>query len=266
MTNILANYHTHTQRCGHAAGTEEDYVRAALCGTWQVLGFSDHVPWPYESGFTNPGVRMPVEALPEHIAVLRKLREQYSGQLRLYLGFECEYFPDYMVWLSEMKEAWGLDYLIFGNHFDRTDEGGFYYGGCAETAHIISYTDNALKGMETGLFRYIAHPDLFLMDYPAFDATAKDCARTLLTAAKEQRLPVEYNLQGIRLCERGLALGLGYPHREFWELAAELGNTVIVGSDAHDPQELRDTAAFTQAQQMLRGMGLSVLPCLEELT
>ena len=265
MTDFLANYHTHTCRCGHAAGTEADYVRAALDAGWQVLGFSDHVPWPYKSGFTNPGVRMPAASLPEHIAVLRRLREQYKEQLRIYFGFECEYFPDYMAWLREMKEALGLDYLIFGNHFERTDEGGFYYGRCRDKAHIIRYTDNALQGMATGLFCCFAHPDLFCMDYPRFDDTAKDCARTLLTAAKELQLPVEYNLQGIRLCERGSAAGLGYPCRAFWELAAEIGNTVLVGSDAHDPQELRDTAAFVQVQQSLRDRGLTVLSCLPEM-
>ena len=261
MTNILANYHTHTCRCGHAVGTEADYARAAA--GWQVLGFSDHVPWPYESGFTNPGVRMTVEQAPAYLAALRELKEKYRGQLSVYTGFECEYFPEYMNWLGEMKEAWGLDYLIFGNHFDRTDEGGFYYGGCTETAHIISYTDNALKGMETGLFRYFAHPDLFLMDYPSFDATAQDCARTLLAAAKEMGLPLEYNLHGALLGERGYARGLGYPCRAFWELAAENGNTVVIGVDAHDPQELADTAAFKKAQRTLQNMGIRLLPGLE---
>ena len=50
----IANYHTHTSRCGHAGGTDEEYVLAAIEAGWQVLGFSDHMPWPYESGFTSP--------------------------------------------------------------------------------------------------------------------------------------------------------------------------------------------------------------------
>ena len=46
----LVNYHTHTWRCQHASGTEEDYVRAAVAAGFKVLGFADHTPWPYESG------------------------------------------------------------------------------------------------------------------------------------------------------------------------------------------------------------------------
>ena len=44
---MKANYHTHTARCGHATGTGEDYVLAAIEQGFDELGFSDHVPWPY---------------------------------------------------------------------------------------------------------------------------------------------------------------------------------------------------------------------------
>ena len=57
---MKANYHTHTFRCGHASGKDEDYVKAAVNRKFDVLGFSDHVPWPYESTYRNPGVRMDV--------------------------------------------------------------------------------------------------------------------------------------------------------------------------------------------------------------
>ena len=40
------NYHTHTKRCMHAEGTEADYVKAALDAGLDVLGFSDHGPFP----------------------------------------------------------------------------------------------------------------------------------------------------------------------------------------------------------------------------
>ena len=43
---MLTNYHTHTTRCGHAEGTEEEYILTALRCGYKVLGFSDHTPWP----------------------------------------------------------------------------------------------------------------------------------------------------------------------------------------------------------------------------
>ena len=43
---MLTNYHTHTARCGHAEGTEEEYILTALRCGFKVLGFSDHTPGP----------------------------------------------------------------------------------------------------------------------------------------------------------------------------------------------------------------------------
>ena len=41
---MIANYHTHTYRCRHASGTEEEYIYQALDGGLEELGFSDHTP------------------------------------------------------------------------------------------------------------------------------------------------------------------------------------------------------------------------------
>ena len=52
---MLTNYHTHTTRCGHAEGTEEEYILTALRCGFKVLGFSDHTPWAYATpGFVSP--------------------------------------------------------------------------------------------------------------------------------------------------------------------------------------------------------------------
>ena len=74
---MKANYHTHTPRCQHAVGTEEDYVRAALDGGFETLGFSDHTPWPFASGYVS-GIRMGMELLPDYIASIRALKAKYD--------------------------------------------------------------------------------------------------------------------------------------------------------------------------------------------
>ncbi|MBR2927776.1 MAG: histidinol-phosphatase [Oscillospiraceae bacterium] len=252
----IGNYHTHTMRCGHAAGSDEDYVLAAIEAGWKVLGFSDHAPWPYRSGYTNLGVRMTTDMLKEYCASVRALQEKYKGRIRIYLGLECEYFPAYMDWLREQKEKLGLDFLIFGNHFEDSDEDGIYYGAAPLKEHALSYCKNALLGMETGLFSYFAHPDLFLMNYPVFDETAKQVSETICRRALELHIPLEYNLQGQRLEERGKAKGVGYPKRDFWEIAGKVGNEVIIGMDAHSPDALIDSERYNRAMEELRRLGV----------
>ena len=47
------NYHTHTARCMHAVGTDEEFILAAIEAGYTVIGFSDHSPWHYNSDFVS---------------------------------------------------------------------------------------------------------------------------------------------------------------------------------------------------------------------
>lgn len=40
----MNNYHTHTYRCGHGFGSEEDMVLNTIKTGVNELGFSEHVP------------------------------------------------------------------------------------------------------------------------------------------------------------------------------------------------------------------------------
>lgn len=51
------NYHSHTERCGHAVGSDEAYVKEAIKNGYRYMGFSDHAP--YRNG-DAPGERMRV--------------------------------------------------------------------------------------------------------------------------------------------------------------------------------------------------------------
>lgn len=248
-----ANYHTHTARCGHAFGTDEQYVRAAIAQGFDELGMSDHVPWPYKSGFVSHGVRMPIAQLDEYVHAMRALREKYADQIRLKIGFECEYFPEYMSWLADMKQEKQLDYLIFGCHYDTTDEGGFYFGSATTAQQLARYVDSALAGIDTGLFAYMAHPDVFMRRYQRFDENVRAAAKDLCQACKAKNLPMEYNLHDrYRL---GKANANGYPNADFFEIVYAEGVQLIIGLDAHEPQEIADPAQWNQAMKETERFG-----------
>lgn len=82
------NYHTHTKRCMHAEGTEADYVKAALNAGLDVLGFSDHGPFP-DNRFDS---RMPYADLDEYLACMDALRP--TVPFPILKGLEIEYCPD----------------------------------------------------------------------------------------------------------------------------------------------------------------------------
>ncbi|MDO4865986.1 MAG: histidinol-phosphatase [Clostridia bacterium] len=268
----LANYHTHTWRCLHAEGTEEEYVRRAIGAGFAVLGFSDHTPWPYESGYVSD-MRMRLDQLQGYLDTVRALGERYADRIKIPVGLECEAFPRYMGWLSELKAS-SLDYVILGNHYDARDDadhdafsdgGGFYFGRCGEPAHVRRYAERTIAGMRTGLFDYVAHPDLYCHLYPRFDAECAAAAEDICAAAKALDIPLEYNLLGVQYHAQEAGLGrLGYPCPRFWEIAARQGCKAIIGFDAHRPEALERRDGYDRALAFLTGLGLEVLPFLDK--
>ena len=248
---MKANYHTHTRRCGHAQGSDEAYVLAAIEGGFGELGFSDHVPWPYASGFTHPGVRMEIAQLDEYLQAVRALKEKYADSICLRVGFECEYFPEYINGLREMKREKQLDYLILGNHYDGSDETGIYFGALKTPGELRRYVDSTVRGVESGLFAYLAHPDVFMRGYGRFDENCAAAARDLSRACRAYNLPMEYNLH-----DRFRFAWLnkeGYPCAQFFDIVREEGVRVIIGVDAHEPLELSDGAQWNRAAGELAG-------------
>ena len=261
---MKSNYHTHTKRCGHASGRDEAYVAAAVEQGFDVLGFSDHVPWPYKSSYRHPGVRMDVTEMDEYLSSVRALRDRYQGRIEILTGFECEYFPAYMEWLREIKKEKKLDYLILGNHYDTSDETGMYFGSVSTPGELRRYVDMTIAGLRTGLFTYLAHPDLFMRRWPGFDADAEAAARDLCACCLELGIPMEYNVHDRYLYPS--THRISYPDESFFEIVREAGVPVLIGLDAHDPNEIRNPEQWNRAERELQHFGELFLRELPRLT
>lgn len=248
---LRTNLHTHTTRCRHAAGTESDYVEAACRRGLTELGFSDHAPYlfpkpaEYYSGF-----RMFPEDAEDYVQTISSLRDAVRGQISLLIGYEIEYYPAYFEKTEAFLRRLGYDYLILGQHFTYNETDGIYAGqGSGDPAQLAAYTDQVIEAMRTGLFRYVAHPDVFRFDGdPAF---YRKQAERLCRAAAEQGIPLEINLLGIRS-------GRHYPNPAFWEIAGREGVTAVLGIDAHSPKAILDTEAEKTAAALAARFGVRI--------
>ena len=246
----MKNYHTHTKRCMHATGNEEEYILNAIQTGYTVLGFSDHTPWHYNSSFVSH-MRMREEELEDYVNTLRQLKEKYKNQIKILIGLECEYFPGYMDWLNETIQKYKLDYIILGNHYDDTDETGIYFGSIIGDKELRKYVDNCIKGLETGLYSYIAHPDLanHIDIHSEYYYTQM---KRLCDKCKGLDIPVEFNLLGF-ISKRN------YPNDVFFQIAKEVENKVIIGVDAHTSGSLATKEYYDQALLYLDSLGLEVV-------
>lgn len=253
---MYANYHTHTARCKHAIGEDKEYVEAAIRGGIQVLGFSDHCPWILENGYVSNS-RMEVSQLDNYVDSIQSLKKEYKNDITIYLGFESEYIPELMHQQEEMLKGYPIDYMILGQHFLSPEPYGAYTGlETADEDYFMEYIDSAIEAMETGKYRYLAHPDLihFTGDQTLYDTQMLRLCKYL----KKKNIPVEVNLLGV------------YEHRHytsshFLDLAKQAGNSVIVGVDAHQPERLEMTAAQEQCFQMAKDKDLDIVTVLDGL-
>ena len=93
------NLHTHTWRCGHAFGTDDDYVKSAIRAGFTVIGFSEHIQYRADRGKYN---RINFEEFEQYFADIRKMRHTYCGRITILCGLECAYVPE------AMDDVWDL--------------------------------------------------------------------------------------------------------------------------------------------------------------
>lgn len=252
---MIANYHTHTCRCGHAEGNEREYAEAALSAGLKILGFSDHTPYDFfDSEPRNRPMRMKPEELPEYAAAVRALAEEYRGKLDIHLGVEAEYYPKYFPRLLELLRENDVEYMILGQHFLGNEIGDRYSGKLSlSQKQLRRYVSQTVEALDTGLFTYFAHPDLFR--FVGSKSVYEQEMRQLCRAAQQTDTPLEINLLGLRE-------GRHYPNERFWRIAAEEGNTVILGSDAHKPEQLTDAESERDAIALAKALGLKLTDTL----
>lgn len=250
------NYHTHTYRCGHAKGKDEEYVTNAISNGFKVLGFSDHVMIKWHR---QPGTRGNYLQLGSYIKSINKLKKKYEKQIEIHLGLECEYMPQlvkYYKWLLKKKK---IEYLILGQHcyLDKHGKFTWYLGYDNRDKRIELYVHDLIEGMKTGLFKYVCHPDFFVRLFKEYDPLIEKCARKICKAALKYDIPLELNTSGVseyHLRENNLH----FPSPYFWNIVGETGVKVVIGVDAHTPQEFK-IANYKYVYDMIKRFQLNFI-------
>ncbi len=251
----LFNYHGHTSRCGHAVGTDEEYVQAAIAAGYQKIGFSDHAPYP---GQYHPEERMDMRELPEYIRAVKELQERYHDQIDIYIGLEIENYQAFQKELREYREM--FDYCIIGQHSTALRDGaaiGDYYVE-NDDAHVLLYAGQIKEALEEGLADIVAHPDLFMFGRREWNETCEMATEMICDAALKANAVLEVNLGGIKYGKRtlGKETRLPYPYRRFWEIVERKGNSVIYGLDVHAPQQYLQEDNFAIVDAVIQGLSL----------
>lgn len=247
---MLANYHTHTTRCKHAQGEDREYVEAAIRAGMKVLGFSDHCPWVFDNGYVSH-IRMTPKELDGYFSAMEALKKEYAKDIVIYAGFESEYIPELMDSQNELLQDYPVDYMILGEHFLGKEFTSPYTGHPTEDEAMLQrYVDLVIEGLETGKYLYVAHPDLINYVGPK-EAYERHILR-LCRYLKEKDIPVEINQLGFKDQRH-------YPSERFLKIAQKVGNSAIIGVDAHSPSMLERHAEQEACRRLASKYSLPIV-------
>ena len=257
---ILTNFHTHVERCGHATGTEEEYIEEAIRCGFSEFGFSDHGPDPKDS----MGYRMSWSEMEDYIDTVSLLKKRYAGRLVIYTGFEYEYSRGMeRNFLRSVRENPDVDYFALGLHYFKNSEGDVISSFNVRDKHDFKcYYRLFEEACESGMYSFFAHPDVVFMHLRSRSRHADAAIDAIVRCAVEHDMPLEINANGMRRPLVEMDDGserFAYPYRPFWDKAAELGARVIIGADCHCVEHLYD-ARVHQAYQLAEAWNIEITP------
>lgn len=237
----LIDCHIHTERCGHATGTVDDYVRAAVKRGLVGMAITEHLALPEEFD-PHRHLSMPACDLEDYLVEVDLTAQRYP-EITVIAGLEADYLAGrerqtaaaiadararsdgarFVLGSVHFIGDWAFDDPHNVEEWDRRDVDE------AWAQYFALWCDAARSGM----FDCMAHPDLpkKFGHRPSFPTT--ELYAEAAAAASEAGVLIEISTAGLRKPVAEL-----YPAHGMLVAFRRAGVAVTVGSDAHAPDEV----------------------------
>jgi len=248
MARQLINCHMHSVLCGHATGTINEMVQAAIAAGLAGTIFTEHLPLPHEID-PHYGVSMRPEDLSGYVETLLRLRRQHP-ELTLIVGGECDWLSHdpqetvrsvHRAHLAGVEVILGSVHMLDGWAFDSPDEVEVWESHNIEEVWEQYFTQWILA-VRSGLFDVMSHADL-VKKFAFYPRDREQYYEEAARVAGEAGVLCEVSTAGLRYPCNEL-----YPAPRFIELLRDAGVEFTLSTDAHSvaqiDYELEATADF----------------------
>jgi histidinol-phosphatase (PHP family) len=236
--------HVHTQLCGHAVGTMEQYVEAAIaCGLNRII-FLEHL----EDGIAYfHDTWLSEDKFDLYFNEGEKLQKRYAGKIDIGLGVECGYNPDRLENICRRLARRNWDATGISCHYLK-------FEGLRHHLNLFSRNASNLKiarqlGVNRVISRYLStlteavdslpgskvcHLDGVLRWIPGIDifSSHPEQVETLLETIKKRSMSVELNTSGFSIRD------MQFPADNVLARVLHHGIPLELGSDAHQPGDV----------------------------
>jgi histidinol-phosphatase (PHP family) len=230
-----SDYHVHTRFSDGEGGPGDVAARAARLGMREV-GIADHLVLP---PYDDP-VDWWDEARFEEYAAAIRAADEARPEVRVLFSIEVDYTPVTLEAASAMLRARPPDYVIGSVHFvdgEAFDLADSLEGEVWRDVDRLyrRYYELVAEAAATGLFDVIGHLDLpkRFGTRPRDPSSVEAALAAALEAIAASGAAVELNTAGWRH-----PIGEAYPESAILARCAALGIPVMLGSDAHRPDDI----------------------------
>lgn len=231
--------HVHTHRCGHAGGDSRDYVLQAIERGLDVITFTDHIPLYFLPGDDPlPDFAMAKPELPDYVAEVQTLAEEFSGRIEVRLGIEADYVEGRESELVGILSGVSWDVVLGSVHWvagDWIDAPGSGRRHDTEGSEGLwnEYYRLLAKACLSGFFDVMTHFDLPKKFGHRMPAACRDSEDDAIAAAARSGVAVEVSSAGLRK-----PIGEEYPGPPLLGRLVAAGVPIVLSSDAHAPAEV----------------------------
>ena len=273
----FTDYHIHTLYSNHGIGTVAEVAASAAAKGLIALGFSEHFPLPKTMQPAAPeSWNMRWDQIEQYIADVRAVQEQYAGRMKILLGFEIDYLPEYDADMRTNLAHYHRDYSVGSVHIVDRYHSDHQHWSIDSTPKITEEGIHEKGGVEGVYARYyelvrdyarshahtiVGHLDLikkFNRDGRFFDQTTAEYlghAEATLDVLKATGKIIEVSTAGLYK-----DVGEIYPSDPILQMILERRIPICLSSDAHNPDHVaRD---FGPTWRKLVGMGFEQITYL----
>ncbi|MFX0180719.1 MAG: histidinol-phosphatase HisJ [Candidatus Hodarchaeota archaeon] len=272
----LEDWHTHSSFCRHAIGSLEDYVEKAIKLDLNLIGLSDHFPYEFLKGIEGipyDEYAMKLDEIEQYLSTGEELKEVFNDRIEIKIAFELDYIENqaasYKRYLNKHSDR--LDYILGSIHILQGkgqifafDDSRFLknyelYGSI--TTVYLDYYLTLQKMIRSSEFDFdiIAHFDLpkKFNKKPENPELIDEQVIKTLELVKKKNLTIEINTSGLRK-----QIKEQYPSVKIIKIMYELDIPILLGSDAHHPDELGFN--FSNMIKLLKEIGYDKLAYFEK--